>query len=144
MGPMGPYGARSGQAVGARGRPAKSAFGLLRADSRAQESALNKSAFGLQGRSRARGGRANAGCHLILKALMLLLLVQAGRARPMRGEVSQASQGLVHTTHVLLGLSHFDTFFGNLCLETNIFLDVFLKRIRYQDLIRLIIWSRMH
>ena len=43
-------------------------------------------------------------------APLLLLLVQARRARPMRGEVSQASQGLVHTTHVLLGLSHLETF----------------------------------
>ena len=46
------------------GRPAKSAFGLLRADSwapaGAQESTLNKSAFGLQGRTRTRGGRARA------------------------------------------------------------------------------------
>ena len=38
--------------------------------------------------------------------------VQARRARPRRGEVSQASQGLVHTTHVLLGLSRLET-----CLE---------------------------
>ena len=33
-------------------------------------------------------------------APLLLFLVLARRARPMRGEVSQASQGLVHTTHV--------------------------------------------
>ena len=33
-------------------------------------------------------------------APLLLLLVQARRARPMRGEVSQARPGLVHTTHV--------------------------------------------
>ena len=33
-------------------------------------------------------------------APLLLLLVQARRARPMRGGVSQARLGLVHTTHV--------------------------------------------
>ena len=43
-------------------------------------------------------------------APLLLLLVQARRGEPMRGEVSQARPGLVHTTHVLLGLSRLDTF----------------------------------
>ena len=57
--------------------------------------------------------------------LLLLLLVQARRARPMRGEVSQASQGLVHTTHVLLGLSRLETFSEICALKKSTFLDVF-------------------
>jgi hypothetical protein len=62
----------------------------------------------------------------------------------MRGEVSQASQGLVHTTHVLLGLSRLETFSEKCTLKKTTFLDVFLRGIRYRDLLRLVIWSRMH
>ena len=80
-------------------------------------------------------------------APLLLLLVQARRARPMRGEVSQARPGLVHTTHVLLGLSRLETF-SEICTlkkkRKTILLDVLLRGIRYRDLLRLVIWSRMH
>ena len=45
----------------------------------------------------------------------------------MRGEVSQASQGLVHTTHVLLGLSRLETFSEKCTLKKVTFLDVFSR-----------------
>ena len=46
----------------------------------------------------------------------------------MRGEVSQARQGLVHTTHVLLGLSRLETFSEICTLKKTTFLEVVFER----------------
>ena len=46
----------------------------------------------------------------------------------MRGEVSQASQGLVHTTHVLLGVSRLETFSEICTLKKKTTFFVFFER----------------
>ena len=45
----------------------------------------------------------------------------------MRGGVSQGTLGLVHTTHVLLGLSRLETFSEICTLEKTTFFGVFLR-----------------
>ena len=59
-----------------------------------------------------------------------------------RGEPSKARPGAYNSC--VWRLAHLETFSEKYTLKKTTFLDVFLRGIRYRDLIRFVIWSRMH